>query len=242
MQPLSMLPAHFGPQTPSPMSAPLQIGKRPYPFEATGSYPVGREIRPKPTSGGSAYGPVSPIDNPPRKKRGRPTKAEAQAKAEAFGVSTQPVSVPRLESGGLSSFATPTSATVPDAPPTYQPPSEEQRAALPPVTRLPVSAMLTPTAPQTTSQSSSSSGKRRRGRSTRSDPEDFQAVEAARASRSEEYESPYARVAPTSQATPARAAELRYREEFEQQPEQPTTTQPGTQAPPLSCPRDPNIQ
>ena len=238
-----MLQTQYGPQTPSLMAAPPQL-KRTYPFPEGPSYPGAREIRPKPSSGGSAFGPMSPIEHPPKKKRGRPTKAEAQAKAEAEGqtIGFEPVVTPRLEHVGPSILAPPIVGSVVTpavgTPQSIQPSAEEVRSTLPAVSRMPISSIITPTAPQSTSQSSSSSGKRRRGRSTRSEPENFPTSEVGVASQSQEYESTYGRAAAESQDTPARTAVLRHREEAEHGSQlQPRRTQePSAQALPTTQP------
>lgn len=242
---VSLQTSAFGPQTPSPMSAPVTL-KRNFPFETY----TGREIRPKPSTGG-AYGQPSPIEQPPKKKRGRPTKAEAAARAEAYGPSSEPSTVRRAVSVG-SSFPAPAAAVAPEpteaiATDTYS--IEQTRPLQPPVSGMSISSMLTPAAPKTASQSSSSSGKRRRGRSTRSEPEDLPRAGTSGAAtpsfgRRQEYESPYARMATESQDTPARAAVVRHREEHPPDPLSPLQPpQPSQQEipapPPTSAPKPP---
>ena len=224
--PIGMLP-----QTPSPMSATIPY-KRTYGFESSG-YSSGRAIRPKPTSMGSGLEQTTQIDQPPhKKKRGRPSKADLQARSEGqpsseAGPAPRP---PPVEPASATLQAR--TASLPEAGSIDQPSPEETRP-LPPVSRMPISSILTPTVQQSTSQSSSSSGKRRRGRSTRSEPEDLPSAGTSGARAGQEYESPYARMAGQVQDSPARAAVLRHREE--QDPRPPPhfePRQPSAQAPP----------
>lgn len=226
--PPNLLPG-LGPQTPSPLSAPVTL-KRHFPFE---NINVGREIRPKPSSTGSVYGQPSPVEQPARKKRGRPTKAEAAARAGVQGGAAESSSATRLmPAGNLQPYPPPAPASEPGLA-TETSPTEATR---PPVSRVPISSMITPTAPTTASQSSSSSGKRRRGRSTRSEPESFPIAGTlgTRQTAGQQYESPYAIAGPD----PAPAAVMRYPEE--PQPSSPrqtetrtptSTYQPGTSMP-----------
>ncbi|KAK5172759.1 uncharacterized protein LTR77_002879 [Saxophila tyrrhenica] len=234
--PMSMnMPSGLGPQTPSPLSAPGAL-KRGFPFEV----PAGRAIQPKPSSTGHMYGQPAPLEQHPRKKRGRPTKAEAAARAEAQGMAGEPSSATRLPAGGFPPFSP--AATAPEAlDPAMTasgPAAEEMRQTAPPVSRMPISSIITPTAPTTTSQSSSSSGKRRRGRSTRSEPESFPVAGTlgARQTETREYESPYAVAA--ADPSPARAAVMRHREELPPSgPGQSMTATPATtQSPAGSAP------
>ena len=201
------------------MSAPqqLQQRKRPLPYES--SYPP---IRPRPSVTSSPYDQTSPAEHPPKKKRGRPTKEEARLKTEAQGSSSEQGSrAPPIESGEQPAVGMLQAIPAPGPPPPdsrkSQPSLEvSTRSSLPAVSGMSISSMLTPTAPTTNSasQSSSSSGKRRCGKSTRSEPESQTPGTIARADSSLEYESPYARMAvPSMQASPARAAVLRHREE-----------------------------
>ena len=198
-QPRSFMPISLGPQT--PLSAPPVTLKRSFPPEA--SYTAGREIRPKPyaATGSSFEAPAS--EQPVKRRRGRPPKAQ-----------TMPIP-------GIPAQPPPTAVKplkIVDMTPAMQ---GEPRSTLPPATRMPISAVLTPTATKTASQSSGSSGKRRRGRSTKSEPEELgQILRAA----GHEYESPYGRAAEGSggggggvlEDTPARTAVLRHqqREDF----------------------------
>ncbi|KAK3672871.1 hypothetical protein LTR78_007224 [Recurvomyces mirabilis] len=196
------MPNPYGPQT--PLSAPPPGMKRPFTLEP--AFP-GREIRPKPVNPGAFGMTQLPSSEPSTKrKRGRPTKKEAEekaAKAQAAGGSEPPGPAP-LQIATASTMpgrlATPTTSAIL--------PSEMTRPIQAPTTRMPISAMLTP-APHTASSSSSSSGKRRRGRSTRSDPEGRGGMGSAE----QQYESPYARATADLQDTPARAAVMRHRED-----------------------------
>lgn len=172
------------------------------------------------------------MDHPPKKKRGRPTKAEAQAKAEAQIAGGGPT--PHLEGIAPSSAGSAVHQAAETEVPVAQPPPEPPRPILPPAARMPISSIITPTGPPSASQSSSSSGKRKPGRSTRSEPEHLPTEEAGIAREAEEYESPYARMGPESQGTPARAAVLRHREEPESGFRQPSTQEHSAQAPPAS--------
>ncbi|KAK4550627.1 hypothetical protein LTR36_000206 [Oleoguttula mirabilis] len=157
---------------------------------------------------------------PIKRKRGRPTKAQSQAKAaaEASAYSDPGPAPPTPLQISPQTTVAPGSAG-PGA-------AEEAKPPLPPTARMPISAVLTPTAPKAVSSSSSSSGKRRRGRSMRSEAEGFGVNNMAGSAL--EYESPYGRAVP--QDSPARAAVLRHREEpgSSQQPAGPEPTEPGS--------------
>ena len=221
--PPPIMPA-MGPQSTSPMSATLPL-KRPYSFDTSAPYSAGREIRPKPLAMGSPYGQQSPLEGPPKKKRGRPTKAEAQARAEAQGGSGDPGSAPRPQLFEAPAARPPTMQP-PEPLPMEQPRSEDPRPH--PIPRMPISSMLTPTGQKSASQSSSSSGKRRRGRSVRSEPEDPAQTEESGARPAQEYESPYTKMA-GAQDSPARTAVLRHRDEAATLP---GAQQPGAPEPP----------
>ena len=231
------MPMLGGPQTPSPMSAPLTL-KRPFStYDNWSSSAIGgsaREIRPKPSSIGDPYGQPTSTEQPPKKKRGRPTKAEALARAEAHAVGGEAGHASLLQPPPALMIEPPVFAG-PDAPTIVHPPAEEARPSLPAVTRMPISSILTPTAPTSASQSSSSSGKMRRGRSTRSEPEGLPTGETAGTEHSQGYESPYARMTGgTQEDTPARTAVRRHRDESELHP-------PGAPAP-QPPPPDPNTR
>ena len=216
--------ASMAPLTPTPLPGPMQALKRPYPFEAaysggpTAGGSTGREIRPKPSNTSAVPMQASPIDPPTKKKRGRPTKAEALAKAEAAAASGTPFGEP-----GPVSMSRPASQNTPQLQPLTMvapaPRIEEPKPGLPPalqpVTRMPIAAMLTPTAGEShsasQSQSGSSSGRRRRARSTKSEPGGESPLRRGNNETGYDYESPYAR--PDAPDTPARAAVLRHREE-----------------------------
>lgn len=198
------------PHTPTPLSMPTQNLKRPYSFE--GLYSTGggsaREIRPRPTpSINTNY--AQPTSEPPaKKKRGRPTKAEQAAKEEAKAAAAAATAAASGESASAPMSRPTTQTPVPTQPPvvTAPPQAEEIKPALAVAARMPIAAMLTPTArdPKSASNSSSSSsGKRRRARSNRSEAEGGGNV----------YDSPYGRVVSAADDSPARTAVLRHREE-----------------------------
>ena len=222
-QATSMLPGSIAPQTPSPMSAPTSL-KRSYAPEGPASFPRGRELLPRPSPLPGGYGQLSPIEQPPtKKKRGRPTKAEAQAKAEASIVGREAGLAPR------SQAAVP-SPVVQQAPPLLESPAITQITSgevrtMPAVSGMSILSMLTPTGPNPPSLSSSSSGRRRRGRSTRSEPEGFPGPEISRGGQGYEYESPYARMAGEAVDSPARTAAMLQRDEQDPEPLQSEDTQ-----------------
>ena len=201
----------YSPQT--PLSAPLSgVLKRPWQSEQPP--PAGpREIRPKTDlAQGMQMMPQAsrPQDSGAKKKRGRPTKEEAEAKklaaAATGGAASESSFGPRLP--------------IPQHLPTMAPamvasPPIGPRASLPPAPRMPISTMITPTAQKTTSNSSSSSGKRRRGKSLRLERTDPVAPMGTGASASQYqpplYQSPYGTV--HAEETPARPAAMRPRDE-----------------------------
>ncbi|GAB7364980.1 hypothetical protein MBLNU230_g5763t1 [Neophaeotheca triangularis] len=217
----------LGPQT--PYSAPLPTaGKRMYGSDT--SYPAARPLQPKPTSSLSSLLNQPPTEPPPKRKRGRPTKAEAQAKAEAAAATgegqsgqNQPHQLQRSQS--VVSVG-PQSASGPGPGPTSTPLHVETRPSPQhqhqPTTRMPISAIMTPTTrePGTGSNSSSSSGKRRRGRSMRSDRGALGSAPASMAGGGvpyeRTYESPYGGIIGNPEDTPAQTAAQRHRDE--QQP------------------------
>lgn len=147
----------------------------------------GRYTNIAPKASGYAY-PTTTVEQPLKRKRGRPTKAQQQQRAAeqaAFGET----------SGQAARFQTPLSASVPPSPQIDTRPSS---TPLPPVSRMPISAIVsTPTAaPKSASHSSSSSGKRRRHRRM-----DDQEQEEAGSPR---YASPYSRLEDTPVGTAAR--------------------------------------
>lgn len=184
------MPVSYSPlsQTPSgqtPLTAPVPPLARP----VEGSYTTGRKILPRQTP--YSYSPVVAEQQPLKRKRGRPTKAEAQARAEAASSSSaiEPIT-PR------GRVQTPMSASVPPSPGVDTRPASNL-----PVTRgLPISAMITPTAPKSASHSSSSSGKRRRRRRSDEAFPDQAAPQSAPA-----YFSP-TRQPPSFDDTPARTS------------------------------------
>lgn len=230
-----MTPGQYGMGTPSPMSAPMTLGKRGFPFEPANlsALAPAREIRPKPPSGGPYGQPLSQIDQPPKKKRGRPTKAEAQAKAEAQSGMAESSTAPRPPTSVLS-MNTPLAGQQMEPARPVQTPVEEARPVLPPVSRMNISSMLavTPTGPGSASHSSSSSGKRRRGR-TRSDPGDVQSAGPVGAGAPiTQYESPYASMGGEAITSPAQSAMLRRREELGPPAQYPPREEQPPQGPP----------
>lgn len=248
-----------GGQSPSPMSA-TAGNKRTYPFDTQG----GRALRPKPSPTGNIYGLQFPqIEAPPKKKRGRPTKAEIAARDKAQAMTGESSAgpqmaaqgeVPHLITGAPPLAGEPLDPRPAETSPAEPSPAEQPRPSLPALSRMPISSIITPTAPKTASQSSSSSGKRRRGRSMRAEAEDIptpSGIGGPVLPAMQEYESPYARIPPQTQSSPtiATSAAMRYREDTVQptsrQPEQqtqlppppPPTTQP--QQPPPSSPSIP---
>ncbi|TKA24098.1 hypothetical protein B0A50_06838 [Salinomyces thailandicus] len=201
------------PQT--PLSAPPPGLKRSFQLEAP--YPSGREIRPKPLPPPGASAQPSVTEPPIKRKRGRPTKAQtlAKAEAEAQARGSSMLAGPALllqQQQQQQQQISPRMMTPAPAPgPALEslPIEEQPKTALPPTTRMPISAVLTPTAPKTASSSSSSSGKRRRGRSTRSE---LEGPGVGGGGPGYEYESPYGRE-DVPQDSPARTAVLRHREE-----------------------------
>jgi hypothetical protein len=201
-------PSVYPPQTPGPLSAPLSAPgafKRPFGISEA-PYGAGREIRPKPgpypTSVASTSSAPEP---PPKRKRGRPTKASVQARAAEPGPAP-PVAM------------SPQAIQPATAAPAVQ---EEPKQTFVPTTRMPISAVLTPTAPKTASSSGSSSGKRMRTRSTRSEPEGYPMEVTAGGE--PEYESPYARepaAIDPSGPSPARAAVMRHQQPHSEPPPQ----------------------
>ena len=147
------------------------------------------------------------MEQQPRKKRGRPTKAEAQAKAEAHTAVRGPATLPEGVAPSSAGLVAPSALETED--PIIQPPVDPPRPSLPPPSRMLISSMVEPAGPASASQSSSPSGKRKRARSTRSEP-DYLPVAGAEAAPAlalarpaEAYESPYARTRNESQGIPA---------------------------------------
>lgn len=225
------------PQT--PLSAPIGPLRRPWQLETTSSYPVnppGRQLLPKAKTEGQSGVMVLPQPSATpgvqaKRKRGRPTKAEAQAKAAessaassvaGASVRRESATTPRVAAPGPSAAPSPALAPA-SAPPASASPSVETKPSLPSTSRVPISAMITtPTTQQTSSHSGSSSGKRRRRKSMRS--EQGESREAQREPSTGQpqsqpqqqqqqpypyphYESPYSRIEPDE--TPARSAGMR---------------------------------
>lgn len=149
---------------------PLDIAssKRPFTSEGPLSAPsTGRyqEIQPKPAGLGSLLNPPS-SEEPPKKKRGRPTKAETEVRREAARARGEVYQPLRRES---------TLSAVPG-------PSFAAQAARAVMTPQP------PSGPKSTGTSESSSGKRRRGRPPKSEAEIGRSPE--RPAMSVEHETP----------------------------------------------------
>ncbi|KAK0861713.1 hypothetical protein LTR87_016863 [Friedmanniomyces endolithicus] len=208
----------YGPQT--PLSAPPPGIKRAFQLEP--AFP-GRVIAPRPSNLAPSGAGQPPASEPaPKRRRGRPPKAETQAREAAAAASRSEAGPapplaphPQIPSRAVS---TPVSA----APAPAEEPQPPQQSS----TRMPISAVLTPVAPHTASSSSSSSGKRRRGRSMRIDPEGPPG--GSTGASGQIYESPYGRaMGPLLEDTPARAAVLRHREEQQGTPQQ-LAPEPGS--------------
>ncbi|KAM0713644.1 hypothetical protein Q7P37_010606 [Cladosporium fusiforme] len=180
----SPLSQSTAPQT--PLSAPIGPLRRPWQLETSSSYPVnppGRQLLPKAKTEGQAGVMVLPQPSATpgvqaKRKRGRPTKAEAQAKAaESSAASSVAGASARRESAATPRAAVPGPSAAPSpalasasAPPTSATPNVETKPSIPSTSRVPISAMITtPTTQQTSSHSGSSSGKRRRRKSMRSE-------------------------------------------------------------------------
>lgn len=144
---------------------PLDIsGKRSFVPEAPHSGPTSggvRPLQPKPTGHSFMETVVNPEEPPTKKKRGRPTKAETQARREAAVARGESYPALKRDSTGRQSLvgaeegsSTLASPAVPPAPPITTPPRP-------------------PTDPSETS-----SGKRRRGRSSRVEMEAAQTEQA----------------------------------------------------------------
>jgi len=202
----------YGPQT--PLSAPPMATKRPFPSLEV-PYPSGREIRPKlaPSYPPAGTQQASVSDQPPKRKRGRPPKVPGtQIGLTTAGSSGERSAPPAPLSTRPQPHLSPSTPALAAPEPA---PTEEAKTTVPPPARMPISAVLTPTAPKTTSQPSSSSGKRKRGKSTRFEAEGAgSGLGSGAAVAGRAYESPYGRADSGGlEDTPARAAVLRHREE-----------------------------
>ncbi|TKA67288.1 hypothetical protein B0A55_09238 [Friedmanniomyces simplex] len=212
----------YGPHT--PLSAPPPGIKRPFQLES--AFP-GRSIAPKPSNlAPSGIGQPSASEPAPKRRRGRPSKADMQARdaAGSAGSSEAGPAPPLVQYPQVPPQSVGTPVSVGPAP------VEEPQPAQQSLTRMPISAVLTPVAPHTASSSSSSSGKRRRGRSMRNDPEG--SVGESSGVPGQAYESPYGRAMGPLGDTPARAAVIRHREEHttHQQTPQPGPAGPGAES------------
>jgi len=196
------------PHTPTPLSMPTQSLKRPYSFD--GLYSTGsnaRAIQPRPPHPISTNYPQPTNEPPAKKKRGRPTKAEQAAKEEAKAAAAAAASTASGESASAPMSRPISQNPAPNQlPTTTASQTEEIKPVMAAAARMPIAAMLTPTArePKSASNSgSSSSGKRRRARSNRLEMEGSENV----------YDSPNGRMGPGAEDSPARTAVLRHREE-----------------------------
>ena len=142
-------------QPPRPLD--INSSKRPFGLEGPASAPSTgtryQDIQPKPAGLGSILNPLS-SEEPPKKKRGRPTKAETEMRREAARVRGDPYPVQKRES--VPNIVVGTS---------LGPSITATQAAR---------AVMTPQPPvrsKSTGTSESSSGRRRRGRPSRAEME-----------------------------------------------------------------------
>ncbi|KAF1827409.1 uncharacterized protein K489DRAFT_366565 [Dissoconium aciculare CBS 342.82] len=174
---------------PQPQHRPLQAQMH------SSLYPVigGRAIRPKTSTPAiNPHGSPAPTEPPAKKKRGRPTKAEVQARAEAAaatgtesGPPTRPASqaaTPRVPPPPLSTTAATTTATA----------TESRPAPLSSSTRFSIAHILTPTtvtqreSPPSNHSSGGSSGRRRRARARQSSGPEERATASISGTRAEQ--------------------------------------------------------
>lgn len=180
----SVRPAGLMRSTSGRESGPATGVKRPFVPEAAASY-RGRVIQPRPE--GAPFTSTSDPAEPPKKKRGRPTKAEAEERRQAALARGEPYPPPRRASV-LTALAAPSSlSSVPEAPGTALPPrpaptrppsvaAAAAQAALGVASR----GLQTPPPPSLEQPSSeSSSGRRRRGRPAGPEEEARRAQESA---------------------------------------------------------------
>lgn len=148
--------------------------KRPL-FPEAASY-GGRMIQPRPE--GAPLVSPGESSEPPKKKRGRPTKAEAEERRQAAVARGDPYPTPRRGSviGAVAGPSIAAPARLPSVrPPLVRPPSvAAAQAALGVVPRV----NRTPPPQSGPPSSESSSGKRRRGRPTRAEEESRRAQES----------------------------------------------------------------
>lgn len=196
---------------------------------------VGYPSRPSP----SEPPPKKKRGRPTRLEMQIRAEAQAKAEAEAAAATTYPtnpaMATPQsaIEAATLQAARTaPTLYAQPGPPPDAPqqaalmrgfsltqvqpaPPAVEETKPQPPTTRLPVSDMLTPSAPPREppgSHSGSSSGKRRRARSTNK-PEPEEPTSAGASTSRSTYESPYGITEGDPEDTPARTAVMRHRDD-----------------------------
>lgn len=152
---------HHRPQLPAPIAYPGHdiTKKRAHQQETT--TPIGRLLQPRPPHSypgefvsGPAYS-MSPVGEPAnKKKRGRPTKAEAQARADAAAARGEVYPPPRKGRPSVSASEPPSAGEVRQTP--------DLSGALP----LQPMAVMTPQHPQPERGSDSSSGKKKRSKPT----------------------------------------------------------------------------
>lgn len=160
--------------------------KRPF-FPEAASY-GGRMIQPRPE--GAPLVSPGESSEPPKKKRGRPTKAEAEERRQAAIARGDPYPTPRRGSvigavAGPSIAAPGPSTAAPARPPSARPPSARPPSVRPPSVAAAQAALgvvprivRTPPPQSGPPSSESSSGKRRRGRPTRAEEESRRAQES----------------------------------------------------------------
>ncbi|OCL08130.1 hypothetical protein AOQ84DRAFT_293757 [Glonium stellatum] len=195
------------PQLPPPIIYPGPEIPKKRPLQPETSTPIGRLLQPRPPhsypvdyTGGPAYA-MSPVGEPAnKKKRGRPTKAEAQARADAAAARGEVYPPPRRQRTSLpSTELQPAGSTTPGP------------APIAPIA--PIAPMIT-TTPQHTQKeagSESSSSRKKRGKPSRLE------LEKPQPERATETESPSfvvsapaegSRPPPFSQYTPVSAPPL----------------------------------
>lgn len=222
------------PQLPAPIPYPgpeVSTKKRPLQPEAT--TPMGRLLQPRPPHSypgeyvsGPAYA-LSPVQEPAnKKKRGRPTKAEAQARADAAAARGEVYPPPRKSRASVTAIE-------------QQPAEPQQPGATPPASGPPSVAPMGAMTPQQTQGergSESSSGKKKRGKPTplelekpQREPSEMESPLAlgsasADPSRSQAYSSFTPISAPLPSATESRDRDVRM--EGVEESQQPRTTTP----------------
>ncbi|KAF2791463.1 hypothetical protein K505DRAFT_339550 [Melanomma pulvis-pyrius CBS 109.77] len=149
------------PQLPAPIAYPGPEVSKKRPLQPETTTPIGRLLQPRPPHSypgefvsGPAYAIASPVGEPAnKKKRGRPTKAEAQARADAAAARGEVYPPPRKARTSMTAA---------------EPPLGEARMlGDTPPGPTPIAPMAsTPQMPQTERGSESSSGKKKRSKPT----------------------------------------------------------------------------